>query len=182
MEFEIREVAPATLSILIGIAIFCLAIPALALKMRPILSRRAAIPMYLGIGVGVIVAAIFAWFAVGQARSTIEIAGGELRLNVPIYSRAVPLARIAADGIGPVTLSPGSGYAYATRTNGLGLPGYQLGWFRTRERGRVLVAVTTPDVLAIPTLDDYTLLVSVEEPDRVRRALEAAARSRAAAP
>ena len=175
MEFEITKVAPATLSMLIGIVIFCLMIPALVLKMRSVISPRAAIPMYLGIAAGGLVAGVFAWFAVGQATSRIEIAGGELHLSVPMYSRSVPLDRLAVGGIERVSLAPDSEYAYAGRTNGLGLPGYQLGWFRTRGRGRVLAAVTTTEALAIPTLDDYTLLVSVDDEEGLRRALEAAA-------
>jgi hypothetical protein len=48
------------------------------------------------------------------------------------------------------------------------VPGYDLGWFSTFGKGKVLAAITKTDqVIAIPTTKGYTLLVSVEQPDQV---------------
>ncbi|WP_417763517.1 PH domain-containing protein [Shewanella sp.] len=51
--------------------------------------------------------------------------------------------------------------ALSWRTNGIGLPGYHLGWFQLKQDGKALVAVSnTQQLLYIPTTLGFSLLLS----------------------
>ena len=53
------------------------------------------------------------------------------------------------------------------RTNGVGLPGYQAGWFKLADGEKALLFVTDPTaVLYIPTGEGYSLLMSVLDAPR----------------
>ena len=54
------------------------------------------------------------------------------------------------------------------RTNGVAIPGYQSGWFKLRNGERALLFVRDKRrVVYVPTSEGYSLLVSVDEPERV---------------
>jgi hypothetical protein len=56
-------------------------------------------------------------------------------------------------------------YRLERRTNGLGLPGMQFGWFETAERGRVLAALTgSPLIAVVPTTNGYSIVISIDDP------------------
>lgn len=116
---------------------------------------------------------VFAWFLVGQQHSLLAISDQGLRLKVPMYGRVIPTQAVVFAQIQPVTLDRQSPYRLKWRTNGLSVPGYDLGWFSTFGGGKVLAAITKTDqVIAIPTTKGYTLLVSVEQPDQVTAQLQ----------
>ena len=63
------------------------------------------------------------------------------------------------------------------RTFGTGLPGYRAGWFRLRNREKALLYVTDGSrVVYIPTRDNYSVLLSVAEPERFLQALSGISR------
>jgi hypothetical protein len=71
-----------------------------------------------------------------------------------------------------VNLSETPEYQPTLRTNGLGLPGYQAGWFRLRRAGKGLLFLTDRShVVVIPTRLGYTILLSTPEPERMVEAL-----------
>ena len=58
------------------------------------------------------------------------------------------------------------GLRTSARTNGIGLPNYQAGWFRLNNREKALVFVTDwSRSVIVPTTEDYTLLANPEDPD-----------------
>ena len=56
----------------------------------------------------------------------------------------------------------------------LSVPGYDLGWFRTANSGKALVAATGDDIVAFKTKDDYAVLVSLADKDGFMRAIKQA--------
>jgi len=62
-------------------------------------------------------------------------------------------------------------YRLTLRTNGLSVPGYQVGWFRTQGAGRVLAAISGNDLVVWQTRDDYGVVVSAQDGDRLIEAL-----------
>lgn len=115
-----------------------------------------------------LIVGVFAWFLIGQQHSALVISSRGLWLKVPMYGRMIPTQAVVFAQIQPVTLDQQSPYRLKWRTNGLSVPGYDLGWFSTFGKGKVLAAITKTDqVIAIPTIKGYTLLVSVEHPDQV---------------
>ncbi|MGB7216889.1 MAG: PH domain-containing protein [Gammaproteobacteria bacterium] len=144
---------------------FCLVIAAILWHMRESGGVVVAVAMCIGILTSVGTAALMAWFYIGQIRASVEIGAEQLVLNIPLYARAVPIQRIRADEAERISLIGDDSRRPSVRTNGLGLPGLNLGWFRTRGGERALVAITTPDVVVVPTQDDYILIVSVADPE-----------------
>lgn len=116
--------------------------------------------------------AMFGWFLYGAYHSTVTIEGDMLRVNVPIYGRAIALASVDADKAEVVDMNQNSKYKLGIRTNGLGVPGYGLGWFRRSGGGRIYAVITDKSsVVYLPTTEDYAMLLSIEEPDALLEAL-----------
>ena len=64
-------------------------------------------------------------------------------------------------------------YAPTRRTLGTGLPGYASGWFRLHNGEKALVYLSRRDqVVYVPTSEGYSLLLSVEHPQRFITILE----------
>ncbi len=59
------------------------------------------------------------------------------------YGRTLPFDKLDVDGAAVVSLT-GTRYAPRARSNGVGLPGYKLGWFRLENGERGLLFVTEP--------------------------------------
>lgn len=113
-------------------------------------------------------------YTVYSARNmTFAVSTEGLRIRHAPYGRFIPAdvmmtdgARIIdADGAGP--LRPG------VRTNGIGLPGYSVGWFRLNNGEKALMFVTSKqDVVYIPTKNGYAVMLSTTEPHAMLRALQ----------
>jgi HAMP domain-containing protein len=110
-------------------------------------------------------AGVFVWFIVGQQQSALHLSASQLTLKAPLYGRTLPIGDVLVEQIESVTLNRQSPYGLTWRLNGLSVPGYDLGWFQTRSKGKVLAALTRDQALAIPTRRGYILLVSVQDPD-----------------
>lgn len=112
-------------------------------------------------------------------RSTPRIAVGPegLRVHNPLFGREIPLSRIDAAGARRIDLAREPDLAPKWRTMGVGLPGYQLGWYRLQNGDKALLFVTRPgEVVYIPTRDDYALMVSPKDPEAFLASLRTAGR------
>ncbi len=61
------------------------------------------------------------------------------------------------------------------RTNGLGVPGYQLGWFQSVGAGKILAALTAKNAVTFQTKSGFAVLLSVIDNAGLERALLGAA-------
>ena len=118
---------------------------------------------------------LFGFFALSSRATRFELSPEGLAIRRTLYGRTVPWPSLDVARARVVSLRDAPELQPTLRTNGLGLPGYQAGWFRLRREGRGLLFVTDPTrVVALPTRDGYTLLLSVREPatflDALRRA------------
>lgn len=96
-----------------------------------------------------------------------------------LYGRRIPLSRLRLDQARVVDLQRETDYALASRTNGIGLPGYNSGWFKLRNGEKALAFVTqTQRVALVPTKEGYTLLLSVEPAERFLETLKASSADR----
>jgi len=94
--------------------------------------------------------------------SSLTVGGGFYRVSVPLgrIEGGSQIGRVRNDGLG-------------ARTNGIGMPGLQLGWFDIENGKKAFVAITDPGkVIRIPTQEGYTILVSPDDPDAVIKRLE----------
>lgn len=112
-------------------------------------------------------ALFFAWIAWGAVRMALTVDQGAMHLRLPLYGRSIPLSSIDLDAAAVVNLNDHPQLAPRTRTNGIGMPGMGVGWFRLNDGSRALLAVTDRrSVLHLPTRKGFAVLVSVPEAER----------------
>ena len=82
-----------------------------------------------------------------------------------LYGRTIPLTSLVIDKAKVIKLEKSSPYQPRWRTNGIGLPGYQSGWFKLKNGEKALLFVTEYNqVVYLPTVEGYSLLISVKQP------------------
>jgi len=102
----------------------------------------------------------------------LEVTSRELKISGSVYARTLARADLVLDAARAVDLSREPALTPVRRTNGIGLPNYQVGWFRLRDGQRALCFLTRRDsVVYLPTNQKFVLLVSVSGPDQLLEAL-----------
>ena len=124
----------------------------------------------------VALALVFAWSAWGASHSSIKIANDSITVRIPIYGRVVPIANVNVERARVLSVGESEDVKSATRTNGIGLPGYAAGWFKLPNGTRALLSVTQGRVLFIPTTEGYSLWLSVLDPEAALTQLRSVAR------
>ncbi|MDP2469984.1 MAG: PH domain-containing protein [Candidatus Palauibacterales bacterium] len=121
----------------------------------------------LGLALLMAVLAIgFAWLAVSATRPSVVLGDSALTLKAPLYGRSIELSRVRLEEARVVNLESGTELRPKIRTNGIGLPGLGIGWFRLTSGEKALVAMSARDrVLYVPTDEGYSLLLSLERPE-----------------
>lgn len=111
--------------------------------------------------------AVMVGFAYSARATRFELSPAGLSIQRTLYGRTVPWAKLDVAAARPVDLRSERQLQPVLRTNGVGLPGYSAGWFRLRSGEKALLFVTDRSrVVVVPTQDDYTLLLSVADPER----------------
>src|SRR5581483_10765699 len=102
----------------------------------------------------------------GGSASRFEVSPAGIRLGGGLYGRFIPAAQIRGDSARRVDLREEAGLRPRWRTFGIGLPGYQAGWFRLRDGEKALLYLTDRTrAVYVPTTAGYALLVSPQDPD-----------------
>jgi len=73
------------------------------------------------------IAGLFLWFYFAQRSSSIEVSNSEISIHIPIYGRTINANEIVPGSIQTISLTQDTPFRLTWRTNGLGVPGYQLG-------------------------------------------------------
>ena len=136
-------------------------------------------PLWLLGGVVVLLLAIvllFVYFAYLGRNTTFGVSAQGLSISGWPYGRTVVLDDLKLDEADVVSLDDAR-FRPRRRRNGVGLPGYNLGWFSLNGE-RALLFVTDPErVLYLPTRDGYSLLMSPRDPADLLEALTTASKS-----
>jgi len=102
----------------------------------------------------------------------LELSDTQLHIRSGFYGRRIPITSLVTEQARQVELNRSSPYQPTRRTNGIGLPGYNSGWFRLKNGEKALLFVTEPQrVIYLPTTDGYSLLLSMQEPERFLQSL-----------
>jgi len=132
---------------------------------------------FLGLSVllvGLVV--LFGCFAYASRHTRCEVSPEGLRIAGGLYGRRIPLEALRPDAAKVTDLKKDPACGIKWRTNGIGLPGYNAGWFRLQNGEKALAFVTDQRrVLYLPTREAYSLLLSVENPEGLLAAVRAAA-------
>jgi hypothetical protein len=92
---------------------------------------------------------------VGIVQDQLVVGGG-------IYKETIKLSAIRADRIKQISM-PEASALMGARINGIGIPGFHLGWFQPYKGRKVLALVGESPVIWVPTSGEYDLLISVTE-------------------
>lgn len=163
-------VLPPATGTLVLVAVLILALLALGAYLLFMPAPAMAV-VIRGAGVLVLaIAALFGVFLFGASRMTLTVTETELRLKAPMYGSSAPLELVDASGVRAVNLDTETALRPTVRSNGLGLPGYLLGWFRVPQgaggaaSGSMLVAVTDRSrVVFIPLADGSAWMLNVDD-------------------
>jgi len=113
-----------------------------------------------------IILAALAYTAYSSRHSRVEIDNKRIKLVGDFWGREIPFKLLNVSDARILNLTATPEYAPRRRTFGTGLPGYASGWFRLRNGEKALVYLTRRHgVVYLPTADNYSLLLSVEEPE-----------------
>ena len=127
-------------------------------------------PLWLIAVICVILAAVFmalAYTAYSSQKSRVELDNGRIRLVGDFWGREIPLERLNVSDARILDLGKNTEHAPRRRTFGTGLPGYASGWFKLRNGEKALVYLSRrTDVAYVPTTEGYSLLLSVNNPDK----------------
>jgi hypothetical protein len=108
-----------------------------------------------------------AYTAYSSRNSRVEIENDRIKLVGDFWGREIPFELLKVTDARILDLTRNVEYSPKRRTLGTGMPGYASGWFRLRSGEKALVYLTRRhDVVYVPTSDGYSLLLSVEEPER----------------
>lgn len=139
------------------------------------LAQAGKMPMMILLPIGLVLLAIALFMlitAFSTGKGQVELAAGTIKLKIPMYGRTLPLTSLRLDSARVVDLTRETELGLKWRTNGIGLPRYNVGWFKLRSGAKALAYVTRKEnVLYIPTTKGYVLLLSASEPDRLLAAL-----------
>jgi len=118
-------------------------------------------------------AAMFGYMIYSSRHTKFEVASDSLRISGDIYGRQIPISSLVIDEAKRVDLTTDTPYQPTWRVNGVGLPGYLSGWFKLRNKEKALLFVTDKkQVVYIPTKKGYSLLMSVQNPDKLLNTLK----------
>ena len=96
-----------------------------------------------------------------------KLSDTELNIRGDFYGRSISFESLVTDQATKVQLNRDSPYRPTWRTNGIGVPGYSSGWFKLKNGEKALMFATNyRNVVYIPTTNGYSLLLSVNEPER----------------
>lgn len=146
----------ALLAMLIGLGVF------IYFKKMPNVSKAVSI----GVLLPMVLAFSWMFYKVNDAK--LIISADALTLDVPFYGFSLPIADIDSARIKRLDWEKEPDLKPDFRANGMGMPGFRLGWFRLVNEQKAFIATTSTDnIVMIPTLRGYPLIVSLDEPDKL---------------
>lgn len=167
--FPISPIAANTLWWLVLIIAVLLAVSGFILTKRaqqPVIATSVLIVMLA-------ITVLFGWFLLGAFHAKVKLDQYVLMLDAPLYGRSIPAASLITQQARAIDLRNEQTLWPRVRTNGLGLPGYLLGWFTLRDGDKALLAVTdTSSVVYLPTSEGYVILFSTPDTERFIRKLQ----------
>ncbi len=131
---------------------------------------------YLTLGIMLPLMGLFVFTFYQSFSSTISWDDKQLQVNIPLYSNTIEINQVHFAQARVVNLLKEPEYAAKWRTNGLGMPGYSLGWFSLNNGDKALLSVTKPaQVIMLPISQDKMIMVSVIDADKALVTLHASA-------
>jgi Bacterial PH domain len=130
--------------------------------------------MFGGIMVLLLAALVFLGYLLYAVHNvSFAVTGEGLKISGGMYGRTIPKSALKVEEARVIDLTSGGGeLTPKRRTNGVGMPGFQSGWFKLENGQKALLFLSQRHhAVYIPTTEGYALLVSPEQPDAFLEAL-----------
>ncbi|MGL5665768.1 MAG: PH domain-containing protein [Shewanella sp.] len=109
----------------------------------------------------------FSWVFYQSHNAEIALTDTELKLDIPFYKVQLARSELLVEQARIIDLKQEQDLTPSFKTNGIGMPGFQLGWFNLKGKGKAFLAVTDKsELVLVPTTRGYNLLLSVPEGER----------------
>ncbi|MGL4894963.1 MAG: PH domain-containing protein [Shewanella sp.] len=159
---QIFELAPLAQNSILSFIILLLGLSGLLfilwLKQMPIVTKFASLGLLLAMLGG------FSWVFYQSSHAQLVLTDTELTLDVPFYKVQLSRSDILPAEARIVDLRQEAHLTPSFKTNGIGMPGFQLGWFNLQGKGRAFLAITDQSQLVlVPTTKGYSLLLTVPQ-------------------
>ena len=117
--------------------------------------------------------AVMGWSLYAARHATFSLSPESLRISADIYGRTIRTSALVVEGARRVDFGVSPEFLPKWRTNGIGLPGYQAGWFKLRNGEKALLFLADRQrAVYVPTREGYALLISPQDPDGFLAALK----------
>jgi Bacterial PH domain len=121
----------------------------------------------------VLLIGLFGYIVFSAHAAKFEVGESGLRIYNTIYGKFIPKENLDLNGILVVDLKTQTSLQPQLRTNGVGLPGYEAGWFNLKDKERALLFVTDREnVVYIPTNLGYSILLSTKDTNQMLDSLQ----------
>ena len=150
--------------------LFMIVLPVVITAAALLLGARSLAPGLLaGIALtGALLCAVTGWM---MWRTEIVLEQNYLRITAGFYARQVPHSSIDLSSSEIVDFAARTELEPGLRTNGVGLPGYRVGWYRLKNGDRAFVVLTGGRVMYLPLRRGESLLLSINRPSVFREQL-----------
>lgn len=101
-----------------------------------------------------------------SAKSTLSIDEGTLKIHSLLYKTDLSLSHIDKENVRVINMYD-ENLKITVRTNGIGLPHAQIGWFRGSGGKYKLYVTDRTSVLYLPTTEGYTILFSSKDAEQI---------------
>jgi len=179
MTSRVFKIVPASSSTYIGFGVVFLLmlIPFVALSIQCYKDwGNSTVDFWVGISGLVLiagVAAIFVFFGYSARNSKVVLSEKSLTIKSFIYGRTLAKEVFICDNTLKLDLRNQHSFVPVSRRNGIGLPGYQAGWFRLANKEKTLLVVTDKSqVVYLPTNKGYSVLLSLAEPEEFIKSIK----------
>lgn len=160
MSPQVFELAPLTQTSMLSFIVLLLGLAGILLmlwfKKMPNIAKSASLGILLAMMGG------FSWVFYQSSHAELVLTDTGLTLDAPFYKVHLSRADLLVTEARIVDLKQEVGLTPSFKANGIGMPGFQLGWFNLQGKGRSFLAITDKSQLVlIPTTKGYGLLLTV---------------------
>jgi hypothetical protein len=141
------------------------------------IARGSSAPLWFGGIIGLLLLGLGGFLGTlslfGSRIVTLQVSDQGLRIHGDVYGRLILKPALQIDQARALDTGREPGYKPSLRTNGVGLPNYQSGWFKLANGSKALLFTTDwSRTVLVPTSDNYDLLVSPADPEAFLAALK----------
>lgn len=171
--FDLLGPSPRALGILFLIVVVSpLAVTLLALAAAGGGLSRAPGPMAIGVVAAVSLVA-YAVLAAAATRSDLTVSPEGLRVRSTFYTVFVERSAVRVAEIRAGDSTRDAACMLTLRTNGMSMPGFHSGWFRTGTAERAFVAKAGPNCVLVPTDKGFLIILGARDAEMASRAIRA---------